>query len=284
MTVNGCAVDVPPPGPGVTTVMDAAPAVVRSLAGMTAVSCVALTKLVVNAAPLKSATDELTKLVPVSVMVVFGAPTVAEVGLMPVSVGIGLLTVKVCAVDVPPPGLGVTTVMDAVPAVVRSLAGMTAVSCVALTKLVVNAAPLKSATDVLTKLIPVSVMVVFGAPTVAEVGLMPVSVGIGLLMVKVCAVDVPPPGPGVTTVMDAAPAVVRSLAGMTAVSCVALTKLVVNAAPLKSATDELTKLIPVSVMVVFGAPAVAELGLMEVKVARGLEPPGPRRRRCPPCR
>ena len=46
--------------------------------------------------PLKSAVEPLTKLVPVSVMVVSALPMTVEAGLMLVSVGAGLLTVSVC--------------------------------------------------------------------------------------------------------------------------------------------------------------------------------------------
>jgi hypothetical protein len=119
---------VPPPGLGVTTVIDALPAVVRSLAGMVAVSWVALTKVVVSAVPLKLIVEPLTKSEPVAVIVVSGSPAVAVVGLMLSSVGARLLTVRVCGLEVPPPGVGVTTVIDSVPAVARSLVGMVAVS------------------------------------------------------------------------------------------------------------------------------------------------------------
>ena len=59
-----------------------------------------------------------------------------KAGLMLVSVGAGLLTVSVCAAEVPPPGAAFTTVIDSVPAVVESKAGMTAVNWVELTKVV----------------------------------------------------------------------------------------------------------------------------------------------------
>jgi hypothetical protein len=47
-----------------------------------------------------------------------------------VGVGTGLFTVKVWALDVPPPGAGVKTVMSKVPAAVRSLAGIVAINWV----------------------------------------------------------------------------------------------------------------------------------------------------------
>ena len=196
LTVKVWAAVVLPPG--ATTVIASGPAVVRSAAGMTAVNSVALTNVVARATPLKSAVKPLTKFVPVSVIVASLSPAVADVGLMLVSVGAGL-TVKVCAVVVLPPGA--TTVMESGPAVVRSAAGMTAVSSVALTKVVARAAPLKSAVKPLTKFVPVKVMVVSLSPAVAEVGLMLVKVGAGLT-VNVCGADVPPPGPAVTTVIE----------------------------------------------------------------------------------
>jgi hypothetical protein len=47
--------------------------------------------------------------------------------------------------------------------------------------------------------------------------------GSALLMVKVRALEVPPPGEGLTTVMEAVPAVAMSLADTEAANCVLLT-------------------------------------------------------------
>ena len=92
----------------------------------------ALTNVVVIAAPLKSAVDPLMKFVPVRVMLVAPAPAVVELGLILVRVGAGFvaagLTVNVFAAEVPPPGAAVTTVMLSLAAVVRSEAGMVAVN------------------------------------------------------------------------------------------------------------------------------------------------------------
>jgi hypothetical protein len=46
--------------------------------------------------------------------------------------------------------------------------------------------------------------------------------GSRLVMVKVRALDVPPPGEGFSTVTEAVPAVAMSLAGTVAVNCVLL--------------------------------------------------------------
>src|SRR2546425_1086129 len=128
LTVNCCALEVPPPGAGFVTVMLKVPAVVRSLAGMEAVSWVLLANAVVRAEPAKFTTEFVTKFVPLTVSVKAPSPTFLLVGEMLVVVGAGLLTVNVCALEVPPPGVGFVTVMLNVPAVVRSLAGIDAVN------------------------------------------------------------------------------------------------------------------------------------------------------------
>ena len=223
-----------------------------------------------TAVPLKSAVEVLTKFVPVSVMGVSGSPAVADVWLRLVSVGAGLLTVNVSVFDVPPPGLALTTVIGNMPAVVRSAAGTTTSNSVALTNVVETAVPLKSAVEVLTKFVPVSVMGVSGSPTVADVWLRLVSVGAGLLTVNVSVFDVPPPGLALTTVIGNMPAVVRSAAGTTTSNSVALTNVVETAVPLKSAVEVLTKFVPVSVMGVSGSPTVADVWLRLVSVGAGL--------------
>jgi len=105
-----------------------------------------------------------------------------------VVVGTRLLTVNVCALEVPPPGAGFVTVMLDVPAVVKSLAGMEAVTWVALTKLVVRGEPLKFTIESVTKLVPFTVNVKAASPTFLLVGEMLVVVGTGLLTVNVPAV------------------------------------------------------------------------------------------------
>jgi hypothetical protein len=55
-------------------------------------------------------------------------PTAAVLGEIELSVGTGLLIVRVLAADVPPPGVGVKTVTEALPAVAISAAAIWAVS------------------------------------------------------------------------------------------------------------------------------------------------------------
>jgi hypothetical protein len=71
---------------------------------------------------------------PETVRVISGPPVITEAGEMLVRIGTGLpvgLMVKARAPDVPPPGVGLKTVTDAVPAAAISDARMAAVSLVA---------------------------------------------------------------------------------------------------------------------------------------------------------
>ena len=86
-------------------------------------------------------------------------------------VGEGLLIVNVSAFVVPPPGVGLKTVTSAVPPFVKSEAGIVAVNCVALTKVVVRSLPFQRTFEVLTKFVPLTVKLMPAPPVVAEVWL-----------------------------------------------------------------------------------------------------------------
>jgi antibiotic biosynthesis monooxygenase (ABM) superfamily enzyme len=177
--------------------------------------------------------------------------------------------VNVCAFEVPPPGVGFTTVTCAVPLVATSAAGTTAVSCVEETKVVVRAEPFQFTFDVEMKFVPFTVRVNWALPAVVELGLIEVVVGAGLSIVNVCAFDVPPgPEPlgGFTTVTCAVPLVATSAAGTTAVSCVEETKVVVRAEPFQFTFDVEMKPVPFTVRVNWALPAVVELGLIPLVV------------------
>jgi hypothetical protein len=77
------------PSPGLVTVTFKRPAAAMSEARMAALSCVALTKVVVRAFPLKLTVEPLTKFVPFTVNVNPGPPAIALVGEMLVIVGAG---------------------------------------------------------------------------------------------------------------------------------------------------------------------------------------------------
>ena len=101
--------------------------------------------------------------------------------------------VIVFAVDVPPPGPGFTTVIDAVPAVATREAGTAAVSWMDETNVVVSAVPFQFTVEVETKFVPFTVRVKSVLPVVTQFGLIEVVVGTGLLMViSSVAVPVPP--------------------------------------------------------------------------------------------
>src|SRR6267142_3239408 len=273
--------DVPPPGGGLNTVTCATAASSRSVAGISALNSVAETYVVARLAPFQRTTELATKLVPVTVSVNPSEPTVTDGGLRLVIVGTGFRMVKVCAFDVPPPGAPVNTVPAAVPAVAMSVAGITAVSCVADTHVVVRAAPFQRTTEPATKFVPVTVSVSGGVPldcappATTDAGASPVVVGTGFAIVKVCAFDVPPPGAPVNTVTAAVPAVAMSGAEITAVSCVADTHVVVRAAPFQRTTEPATKFVPVTVSVSGGVPldcappATTDAGASPVVVGTG---------------
>src|SRR5439155_3631429 len=252
--------EVPPPGAGVATVICAVPAAAMSAAEMAAVSCVALRNVVVRAAPFQRTVELLTKPLPFTRSVSGPVPAVTPVGVSPVSPGTGLFTVNVRAPEVPPPGAGVITVTCGVPAAATSAAAMAAVSCVALTKTVVRAAPFQLTVEPPAKLLPVTVSVKAAFPAAALAGDRVESVGDGLLTLNVWAAEVPPPGAGVTTVTCGVPAAATSAAAMAAVSCVALTNVVVRVAPFHLTVLPLTKPVPVTVSVKAALPAAVLIG------------------------
>jgi len=155
-----------------------------SEADIAAVICELLTNVVALPAPLKSTVAPVTNPTPLTVSVNAAEPETALDGEIELRVGTGLLIVNDNAFDVPL-GAGFVTVTLAVPAVAISAAVIAAVNWVALTKVVVLAAPLNFTTDVDTKPVPFTVKVKAAPPAVALVGEREVSVGDGLLMVKV---------------------------------------------------------------------------------------------------
>ena len=80
----------------------------------------------------------------------------------------------------PPPGVGVITVMAAVPAACRSVAEIAALSWVALTNVVGRFAPFQRTTELAAKFEPVAVSVRPAAPWAAPAGEIDASDGTGL--------------------------------------------------------------------------------------------------------
>ena len=158
----------------------------------------------------------------------------------------------------------------------RSLAGMAAVSWVALTKVVVRFTPFQRTVEADTKPLPVTVSVNAGPPWSALLGESVESTGTGLreVMAKGKALEVypaAPPGAGLNTVTCAVPAAARSLAGTLAVSCVVLTNVVVRLLPFQSTVEADTKPLPVTVRVKAGPPCEALPGASDESTGTGPE-------------
>src|SRR5262245_21501916 len=109
-----------------------------------------LTNVVVRGLPFQFTTAPGTKLVPFTVSVNAWLPAAIELGVKPVNVGVGLgceLIGNDSVFDVPPPGVGLTTVMFALPALATSAAAICAVSCPLLTNAVGRGLPFQFTTE-----------------------------------------------------------------------------------------------------------------------------------------
>jgi len=128
---------------------------------------------------------------------------------------------------------------------------------------------------VLIKPAPVSLSVKPAAPAVAVLGEMLARAGAGFggggsaLIEKGRPVEVPPPGAGFTTVTVAIFTVVKSLAGICAVSVVVLINVVVLADPFHWTVAELAKLDPVTVSVNEELPTTVKVEESAVKAGSG---------------
>jgi hypothetical protein len=182
-----------------------------------------------------------------------------------------LLTVKsvivnVSAFDVPPPGVGFTTVTAAVPEAAISLAEIIAVNCVEFTNVVGRALPFHCAMELAMKLVPLMVNANAAPPAAVVFGASDVSVGngFGALIVNVNGFEVVPDGAhagivaartepkttvGVNTVTEALPAFRISAAVIVAVSCPAFTNVVARFPPFHCTTEVFRKLPPFTVNV-----------------------------------
>ncbi len=128
------------------------------------------------------------------------------------------LVVKVSALEVPPPGVGLYTVTWSFPAIAMSAAVITAVNWVEETNVVVRLDPFHRTTDPLTKLLPLIVRTKSVPPAAVEAGLRLFKFGSGLFIVSDAALEVPPPGADVNTVTEALPAAAMSDAVIAAVN------------------------------------------------------------------
>ena len=165
LMVNVCAFEVPPPGTGFTTVIDAVPTAAISAAVIVDVTEELETNPVARAEPLKSTTDPETKFVPLTVTMKLAPPAVVEVGLMEVVVGTGFKTTNAVDVAEPPPGVGLVNTIVEVPVVAVLAVVKDMVSCVDDATVVALLAPLKVAVVFALKPVPVMVRVGEYSPT-----------------------------------------------------------------------------------------------------------------------
>jgi len=86
--------------------------------------------------------------------------------------------VKVKEFEVPPPGVGLVTVTAGVPVEAMLAAGMAAVNCVELTKVVAGADPPKLTIEAATKFVPLIVSVKAAPPAAVLFGEIVVIVGV----------------------------------------------------------------------------------------------------------
>ena len=141
--------------------------------------------------------------------------------------------------------------------------------------MVARAAPFHWTVEELMKFVPVRTSMKPDPPAVVVLGAMLASVGTGFgggggdAIVKVFAVEVPPPGAGVKTVTAAVPDDTRSLGGIIAVSVELLMYAVVLGAPFHRTVELEMKLLPLTVSVKPGSPAVAVLGEIKARIGAG---------------
>ena len=245
----------PPPGAGLTTVTVAVPAPAMSAAVIDTVNWDEETKVVGRGELFQRTSAVLTKLLPLTVSANAALPAGAVTGFKLLITGSGLIIAKLTAVEVPPPGAGLTTVMEAVPAPAISGAVMTAVNWDEETKVVGRGKLFQRTSAVLTKPLPLTFSVNAALPAGAVAGIKLLITGSGLIIAKLTAVEVPPPGAGLTTVMEAVPALTISAAVMDAVNWDEEINVVDRGELFQWTSDVFTKRLPLTVSVNADPPA-----------------------------
>ncbi len=226
-----------------------------SAAVITAVNLVEDTNVVVRFDPFHWTTDPPTKLLPLIVRTKSVPPAAVEAGLRLFKFGGGLLIVSVDALEVPPPGADVNTVTETIPAAAMSEAGIATVKRDEETYVVIRLSPFHCTIESLMKPLPFTVSVKAEPPTVRFDGLKFEIVGAGgSVIVKLWALEVPPPGAGLNTVTLAVPAASMSEAGIAAVNRVDETYVVVRSVPFHWITELDLKPLPLTVSVKAALP------------------------------
>ena len=251
------------------TLTAAVPAIVSSVAGTTAVSCVEDTKVVANSEPFQvtvvpTATVVAVNPDPFTVSVRAGLPAGAELGdrLIKVTAACGAVMVKVSAFEDRFPFCAVTL---AEPCCAIRFAGTVAVIRLAFTTVVESTAPFQRTFVPAANPAPLTVRVKDVPPACVDEGERLVNVKTGWVITKESgAGDV---WPEADTPTEAVPAVAIRFAGTAAVSCVAETKVVLSGDPFQVTTVLLENPDPLAVRVNAALPATAVLGEMLVRVS-----------------
>src|SRR6266508_3619436 len=154
-----------PPGAGLNTVIFDPPAAAMSAAGIAALSCVLVRKVVGRSAPFHRTVEPFRKFDPNKVRLNPGLPAAIWFGLIPEIEGTGLfggVTAKVNTFEMKPSGLETVTLR--VPGEAMSAAKIAAVTCVEVRNVVVRLDPLQSTWEPLTKFAPLTVRTKPGFP------------------------------------------------------------------------------------------------------------------------
>lgn len=165
------------------------PTLKTSVAGIDAVNVVEFKKVVERSFPLKRTTEPTVKLVPCTVNVKPSVPALMVAGERPVIPG---TTGKLTALEVPPPGFLLNTVINKLPCLMISFAGIKAVNCVELTKVVVRLLPLTRTTELETNRLPLTVSVKLAPPMGASGGERLLMTGTGLVIPSVTELNFAP--------------------------------------------------------------------------------------------
>jgi hypothetical protein len=181
--VNVAEGDVPPPGAKFITVICAISPRARSAAFNATCNCVELTNVVGRLLWFHCAVEVATKPMPVMPSEIPVVPARMLLCESEAIVGSGLSIIKPAAPELPPPGLGFTTEIWAVPEAAKSAAVTVTCNWVELTNVVGRLLWFHSTVDPCTNPLPVIVTVVDEAPTVALEGDIELIDGIGLFWV-----------------------------------------------------------------------------------------------------
>lgn len=161
-----------------------------------------------DALPSRSTPDAVRRLLPTTATL-SADPTVPKMGVAETNAGVGFVITTSAVELVPPPGVGENTETVCVPRLDPNAGLRLAVNAVGLIKVVGRSLPSQRTTLLAPKPVPSTFRVDGGLVAKNAVGDTEDSTGAGRTIVTVVGADVPPPGVGFTTVIEAVPASYR---------------------------------------------------------------------------